>query len=125
MNYSRQRELIFEALKQTTSHPTAENLYRVLRERHPRLSLATVYRNLGQLCDMGEIRRLRVNGSPDRFDGNFKPHYHFCCNVCGEVSDVDLDKETMDMLVKANIGKEITDCDVIFYGNCEKCIGKN
>lgn len=124
MNYSKQRELIYDALSSTREHPTAETLYRQLRERSPKLSLATVYRNLSQLCDMGQARRLRVNGSPDRFDANPRPHYHFCCGVCGKVSDVDISQEVLNTLLSVDTGCRITDCDVIFYGTCASCVNE-
>ena len=125
MNYSRQRKMIYDALCCTNEHPTADVIYRELREECPRLSLATVYRNLTQLCDAGMARRLRVNGSPDRFDANTCPHYHFCCEKCGEVSDVALPKNVLETLMALDNGCEVYDCDVIFYGVCAECVTEN
>lgn len=113
--------MIYDALCSTVEHPTADTLYHDLRRECPKLSLATVYRNLTQLCDMGMARRLRVNGSPDRFDGNPRPHYHFCCEKCGSVSDVKLPKNVLDTLMSLDIGCDVTDCDVIYYGVCTIC----
>ena len=121
MNYSRQRKMIYDALCCTNEHPTADVIYRELREECPRLSLATVYRNLTQLCDAGMARRLRVNGSPDRFDANTRPHYHFCCEKCGEVSDVALPENILKTLLSLDIGCEVVECDVIYYGACAEC----
>ena len=64
MNYSRQREMILEAVARTKEHPTAETVYQSLKVQHPRLSLATVYRNLNQLCEAGTLKRLRLTDSP-------------------------------------------------------------
>ena len=66
---TRQRAVILEELRKTKSHPTADELYSIVRERLPRISLGTVYRNLDFLADSGEIRRLEAAGSTKRFDG--------------------------------------------------------
>ena len=124
MNYSKQRKMIYDALCSTEEHPTADLIYRGLKAEYPRLSLATVYRNLTQLCDSGMARRLRVNGSPDRFDANTRPHYHFCCEKCGEVSDVKLPKNILETLRTLDTGCEVYDCDVIYYGICGGCVGE-
>ena len=63
--YSRQRELIYEALRQTEQHPTAEMIYQWLKPANPSLSLGTVYRNLALLSDLGEImvfQQLQLTG---------------------------------------------------------------
>lgn len=125
MNYSRQRELIYNALMNTQSHPTAETIYKQLRVDVPKLSLATVYRNLNQLCDLGSARRLRINGSPDRYDGVVKPHYHFCCEHCGDVCDVTISESVINSLLSSEMGHSPTYCDVIFYGSCLKCKSEN
>lgn len=85
---TRQRAVILEELRKTRSHPTADELYSVVRERLPRISLGTVYRNLDFLADSGEIRRLESAGSIKRFDGNLHHHQHVRCMVCGCIGDV-------------------------------------
>ena len=57
MNYSKQRELILNTLKENVVHPTAEYLYEILKENNPNLSLGTVYRNLNQLAENGTIKK--------------------------------------------------------------------
>ena len=61
--YSRQRELIYKAVIDNNVHPTAEFIYNYLKKDNPQLSLGTVYRNLQQLYERGEINRLsyRIN----------------------------------------------------------------
>ncbi len=125
MNYSKQRELIIDALRHTTEHPTAETVYRTLKGDYPRLSLATVYRNLNQLCETGVIRKLHVADSPDRFDGNIEPHYHLCCKACKRVLDIHVPQEYWRVLVSNSEGHNIEGCDVIFYGTCSQCLEEN
>ena len=86
--YSRQRQLILDYLKSTTSHPTAEQIYAELKPQNPALSLSTVYRNLRLLADDGIILRLDTGESTDRFDADLSEHHHFICTKCGQVTDV-------------------------------------
>lgn len=75
--YSRQRELIYAALKGTDQHPTAEMIYQWLKPENPNLSLGTVYRNLNLLADEGAIARMAF--PVERYDAETRPHPHFCC----------------------------------------------
>ena len=86
--YSRQRELIYEALMHTDQHPTAEMVYQWLKPTNPNLSLGTVYRNLNLLVDEGAAVRMAF--PVERYDANVEPHPHFRCEVCGGVFDLDL-----------------------------------
>jgi len=85
---TRQRAVILEELRKLTSHPTADELFTLVRARLPRISLGTVYRNLDFLADTGQILRLEVSGYTKRYDGNLMPHQHVRCTVCGRVADV-------------------------------------
>ena len=85
MRYSRQREMILNEMKDRYDHPTADTLYADLREKEPNLSLATVYRNLNQLADLGTIRRMHTTDGKTRFDGTLAPHEHMHCVQCGRV----------------------------------------
>lgn len=122
MNYSKQRELIIDVLRHTDEHPTAETVYRTLKGQYPRLSLATVYRNLNQLYETGIIRKLHIADSPDRFDGNVEPHYHLCCKSCNKVIDIMVPKGAWRSLISNDEKHSIEGCDVIFYGTCNRCI---
>lgn len=123
MNYSKQRELILDVMRKTKEHPTAEMIYQRLKGDHPRLSLATVYRNLNQLCAAGILKKLHVADSPDRFDGNVAPHFHLACTCCGCVSDMDGQNDWRSLLDAENKNRVIS-CDVVFYGSCSDCIAQ-
>jgi Fur family ferric uptake transcriptional regulator len=85
---SRQRDVVLEVVRSTMDHPTAEWVHRQARRRLPRISLATVYRNLKRLADQGLIRELHASGHSARFDGNTGRHYHIRCLGCGRVNDL-------------------------------------
>ena len=124
MNYSRQRQLIFEAVHQTKTHPTTDSVYQKLKRELPKLSLATVYRNLNQLCDNGQLRRLCLPDSPDRFDGNIEPHCHLHCRVCSAVVDLFELNEEIVRIFSENTEHRIESGDFVLHGVCSSCIKK-
>lgn len=124
MNYSRQRELIIETLKKTNDHPTAEMIYRLLKNKYTRLSLATVYRNLNQLCETGIIKKLHIADCPDRFDGKTEPHYHLYCKECKCVIDIKALTDDWRILISSATEHQIEYCDIVFYGTCDQCANK-
>lgn len=85
---TRQRAVILEELRKTKTHPTADELYGMVRQRLPRISLGTVYRNLDFLADSGTIRRLEACGTTKRFDGDISAHQHIRCVACGRIGDI-------------------------------------
>jgi Fur family ferric uptake transcriptional regulator len=91
---TRQRQVILEVVRSTMDHPTADWIHRQARRRLPRLSLATVYRNLKQLAEEGAIREIHAGGHPARFDGNTGRHYHIRCLGCGRVNDLPMSVDT-------------------------------
>ena len=88
MNKSVQRDAILHELRSMTTHPTAEDLYNILRPRMPKISIGTVYRNLEQLSAAGIIKKLELSDRLRRFDGDLSPHFHRRCSSCGSVGDI-------------------------------------
>ncbi len=83
-----QRKVILEELCALNSHPTAAQLYEIVKHRFPRISLGTVYRNLEVLIHEGTIQKLDAVSGETRFDCNPLPHYHVRCTTCGAVQDL-------------------------------------
>ena len=118
--YSRQRELIYQSVRASRAHPTAEMVYTALKPQHPTLSLGTVYRNLHFLSDEGKL--VRMPFPVERFDGDLHPHSHFCCEKCGTVMDVELPyDETLDGQAARLLGHKVDRHSVVFYGLCGDC----
>ena len=82
-----QRQVVLEELRRVSSHPTAVELYEIVRRRMPKISLGTVYRNLDLLAERGVIQKLALGGSEARFDGDPERHYHVRCVRCSRVDD--------------------------------------
>lgn len=120
--YSRQRELIYKTVMENRVHPTAEFVYNYLKKDNPQLSLGTVYRNLQQLSDNGEISRLSIPNQPDRFDGIIEEHYHAVCEKCGKIYDIHINEMLeVDRLVAEKTGLDITGHEIIFKTICPMC----
>ena len=121
IKYSKQREAIKNQLSDRKDHPTAETLYTELKSSMPNLSIATVYRNLKQLEDMGEVSAIITDGAT-RYDYNVKPHAHFFCNRCGAVLDLDADNNRIVEIGRKNFVGTIEGGEVNFYGICPECM---
>src|SRR5262245_9584255 len=81
------RHAVLEVVRGAESHPTAEEVHRLVRRRLPGVSLGTVYRNLWVL--VGEELLKELPGPHARFDANTSAHHHFMCERCGRIIDVD------------------------------------
>ena len=122
MRLTSQRRVILETVKQSDSHPTADEVYRLVRRRLPRISLATVYRNLETLSKHGLIRKLEMAGTQKRFDGKTSKHYHVRCLECGQTDDVIMDPiEHLDDVVGELSNYNIAGHRLEFFGLCPEC----
>ncbi len=88
MRRTKQREVILEELAKLCAHPSADELYGLVKKRLPRISLGTVYRNLEVLSREGVIARIDTAGSQMRFDAETGDHQHIRCVGCGRIDDV-------------------------------------
>lgn len=119
---TKQRALILEELRNVTSHPTADEIYAIVRSKMPHISLGTVYRNLELLAENNEILKLEYAGFQKRFDGNTMPHSHVRCEHCGKVADVmgDVPVQSVPPDVSAP-DFEISSARLEFFGLCRHC----
>lgn len=120
---SKQRDALIEILQSTDSHPTAEWVYEKMREQFPNVSLATVYRNLKHMIEMGIARELYTDNS-SRFDANMTEHYHFICKKCNNLIDIFPEEESSEIKKIKKMGFEIDRFDLSIYGLCKDCKGK-
>jgi Fe2+ or Zn2+ uptake regulation protein len=119
---TKQREAILAYLRGTRAHPTADQVYDAVRKALPNLSKGTVYRNLQVLREEGLVSELRLEGTPSRFEAKIDRHYHFRCEGCGRVYDLDEPVDTeIDRRVEAKTGFTVTHHQTEFRGWCAKC----
>jgi Fur family ferric uptake transcriptional regulator len=119
---TKQRQIILEELQKAKNHPTACELYDVVRKRLPRIGLGTVYRNLELMAENGLILKLEVGGSQKRFDAELIPHYHIRCSRCNKVENIAVD--VIRDIVGAAARKtsyNILGHHVEFSGECPEC----
>jgi len=121
LRLTRPRRLILDVVRATDVHPTAAFVYQRVRRRLPRVSLATVYRNLRMLAAEGFLAE-RTDGGGLRFDGNTGPHDHFTCLTCGRIYDVPARAERSGRRrIAARTGFEVLDHRTEYYGRCGAC----
>lgn len=121
--HSKQRARILALLHHTKTHPTAMMIFEELRREIPSLSLGNVYRNLNILVEQGLIRELKMGSTYDRYDGMTTPHYHFICEHCSEISDLNLPHdETLNAKVRKLTSGQVSYHRLEFYGACAKCL---
>ncbi|MBU0730113.1 MAG: transcriptional repressor [Proteobacteria bacterium] len=122
MRMTKQRQLILEELQKVTSHPTADEIYHMVRRKMPKISLGTVYRNLEILSSCGVIWKVSVGGTQKRFDGNINPHSHVRCGSCGRVDDVHIKPEkSVNLQAQLLTDYKIIGHHVEFLGICPQC----
>jgi len=123
LKHSRQREGIKEFLQGRTDHPTADMVYRNIRELYPNISLGTVYRNLSLLASLGEISRIHCEDGADRFDPITTPHYHVVCRRCRRVHDLPMEWiEGLDGRAQEHYDGSIEGHTTCFFGLCADCL---
>jgi Fur family transcriptional regulator, ferric uptake regulator len=123
---TQQRRVILEELNKLTCHPTAEDLHRIVREKLPKISISTVYRNLELLSYEGMVWKMNVGATQSRFDGNTANHYHIRCSVCGRVDDVHMGVLTsIEETAKQFSGYKVLSHTVEFTGICPTCAGSS
>jgi Fur family ferric uptake transcriptional regulator len=126
LRMTRQRKVILEELRKVNTHPSADELYEMVRKRLPRISLGTVYRNLEILSESGNIQKLEPGCSLKRFDGNPSEHCHIRCVSCDRVvdapmiPDLEIDLERVNSTDFKIIGHRLE-----FLGLCPQCADKS
>jgi len=122
---TKQRRVVFEAIRGTLSHPTADWIFDRVRTTLPKISLGTVYRNLAVLKDEGMVREIYGSDRRAHYDANTTQHAHFICSECGSISDVHGLPECDWRDAKELVGCEITEQRIEFVGACQACLHRS
>ena len=120
-----QRVALLGALCDSPTHPTADQLYRVVRRELPTVSPATIYRNLHEMVRAGLINMLEHASGPARYDAVLDDHHHFICTRCGGVTDVYLAKVSyaLDAARSRMQPGHVESAEVQLRGICSSCAG--
>jgi Fe2+ or Zn2+ uptake regulation protein len=121
-HFTEQRAAVFAYLSQVAHHPTAEEVYLAVKQQLPKVSLATVYKNLEALIESGVASKLTYGDSSTRYDIRTDHHHHLRCVACGKIWDVE-PKEGSDWLktLKPRPGFQVTDFRLEILGHCRDC----
>jgi len=125
-----QRRIILKVfLEKDSSHLSAEELYSIVKESYPEIGLATVYRTLDLLAELGILQKMDFGDGKSRFELNDEDvhhHHHLICISCGKVQEFELDLlESLEDSIHENMGFEIINHRLKFYGYCSECKGKS
>ncbi len=118
-----QRLVLLRLLAASENHPSAAQLYERLREQYPTTSLATVYKTLSRMKEMGEVLELGFSDDDNRYDGNEpSPHPHLICIQCRKIIDPAIaPSRDWAQEVAATTGFQILRHRLDFYGICPDC----
>lgn len=117
------RDQILEILKASDGHMTAEQMYLYCQNNGVKVSMASVYRILGNLADDGYIRKVSVAGQPDVFDKTLPQHEHLVCSKCGKVTDIQL--SGLQEILSTQLEDSIESYDLCIRYVCPGCRKKN
>ena len=118
-----QRLAVYEELTVRHDHPSAEALYASLKKAYPSLSLATVYKTLQTLHELGMVARVDSPTAQARYDAIVETHHHAVCAACGGIQDV-FDPRLDRLPEPKAAGFKIEGHSVHFHGLCAACAKK-
>lgn len=120
-----QRLAVVRILAENDEHPTVEKIHGRVKADFPTTSLATVYKTLAVLKELGEVLEIGFGDGSNRYDGvNPRPHPHLICTRCGQIQDPDMDfLDGLNERVAAETGFQVTRHRLDFFGLCAECQG--
>jgi Fe2+ or Zn2+ uptake regulation protein len=123
LRWTPQRKAIVEVLWGSADHPTAEQIYELVRRRHPEMSKATVYNTMEVLAAVGQVETLHTTDGVRRYDPNPVPHHHLRCRGCARVIDLPASElpGVAPLPERLTSGFKVYGYRIEFQGLCESC----
>lgn len=115
-----QRMAILNYLQDNKSHPSAEDIYKIVSRKFPTMSFATVYNSLETLKKKGCIQELTIDPCKKRYDPDTSLHHHLICTECNEIVDI-FKKFNLNLTEQMKNGFQLKGNHVEFYGLCNNC----
>lgn len=126
-----QRKVVLNAmLEHQEEHLSVEEIYQFVKDEHPEIGLATVYRNIQLLSDMKIVEKLNLDDGFIRYelvkDNEVHRHHHLICEVCGKVIEVKEDlMGAIEQSFMESYGFIVHDHQAKFFGTCSSCLDTN
>lgn len=116
-----QRIAILEELYKH-GHSSVDDIYILIKNRIPSVSLATIYKNITYMHNEGILKSVKTPTQKQKYEINQKPHIHLFCKICDRLDDFDMDTDKLKMFceTKSGYGK-IDNISIILTGICPEC----
>lgn len=120
------RSVLDEVIKNEGSHLTTEEIYDLVKVNCPEIGLATVYRTVQLLEEMGVLYKVDLDDGCSRYelcdkDENHQ-HHHLICQKCGKIIEVEGDLlEELEQIVEKKYSFKVVNHSLKFYGICDNC----
>lgn len=112
---------ILNAFEKAAEPMTAQEAWKIAQATTPKLGLATVYRSVRVLVDLGHLRQIEIVDETPRYETASRPHHHhFFCRSCGKLFEIRKCPPNLDALVPR--GFKMEDHSIVLYGRCRNCI---
>ncbi len=122
--FTPQRQHVYNVLLQKRDHPTVEDVFLRAKQGMPDISMATVYNCLDALVQCDLVRQVNLERAATRYCPNMKEHFHFYCDECGGIFDIDLAAGNHAAGLQVPEGFEVRQHDISLRGICRDCAGK-
>lgn len=118
-----QRIAIFRELSRSDSHPTADEIYQIVKKEYPSISFDTVNRTLLTFANIGIVDVIEIFGGAKRFDPNVANHHHLHCTRCGKILDFSSQAyDNLEVPEKVHNQFEVISKRVVLRGICRECL---
>lgn len=109
---------VYHIITGSEEHLTVEQIYTKIKNKYPKIVLATVYNNVNKLWKAGLIHKITVENMPDRYDRVIK-HDHLVCQRCGKLADILFDDLTASL--RRQLGEDFLSYDLKVFYLCPAC----
>ncbi|MCD7836460.1 MAG: transcriptional repressor [Lachnospiraceae bacterium] len=116
---TKNQEIIFKTIEDSGGHLTADEIYMHCRDKESRMSIATVYRNLGIMVEKKMIAKIYMSGHTDYYDCNTVKHEHIFCGRCGKMTDAHI--EGLKAYLEDKTGIQLEAYDLCMRYICQEC----
>ena len=119
-----QKQLIMDCIKNTKTHPTAYELYEIVKAKNPNIGKATIYRTLKSMVNDKNIKVIALENGINKYDGDISNHSHLICSECGKTIDIFKSDNNIHDIENEYCCK-ISNINIIYNGVCKNCLKKD